>query len=55
LTGGGLVTVGGGKRWGNDEGGWIWCKYWVHMYVNGKMIPIETTPGMGEGRKDEGE
>jgi flavoprotein len=21
----------------------------VHMYVNGKMIPIESIPGMGEG------
>jgi hypothetical protein len=26
----------------------MWCKYCVHMYVNGKMIPIEITPGMGE-------
>jgi hypothetical protein len=21
----------------------------VHMYVSGKMITVETTPGMGEG------
>jgi hypothetical protein len=21
------------------------------MYVNGKMIPVETIPGMGEGRQ----
>jgi hypothetical protein len=27
----------------------IWCKYWVHMYVNGKMISVETIPGMGGG------
>jgi hypothetical protein len=24
------------------------CKYYVHMYVNGKMRPVETIPGMGE-------
>jgi hypothetical protein len=27
----------------------IQCKYCVHMYVNAKMIPVETVPGMGEG------
>jgi hypothetical protein len=26
------------------------CKYCVHIYVNGKMRPVETIPGMGEGR-----
>jgi hypothetical protein len=30
-------------------GGWIWCKYCVHLYVNGKMRHVETVPGMGEG------
>jgi hypothetical protein len=30
-------------------GAWIWCKYCVHMYVNGKMRPVETIPGMGLG------
>jgi hypothetical protein len=45
-----LVSVGGG----NGEGGWIWCKYSVYMYVNGKMIPVETVPEIGGGR-DEGE
>jgi hypothetical protein len=30
------------------------CKYCVHMYINVKMIPVETIPGMGEGR-DKGE
>jgi hypothetical protein len=30
------------------------CKYCVHMYVNGKMRPVETVPGMGaEGDKGE--
>jgi hypothetical protein len=24
------------------------------MYVNGKMIPIETIPGMGQGIKENG-
>jgi hypothetical protein len=25
------------------------CKYYVHMFVNVKMIPAKTIPGMGEG------
>jgi hypothetical protein len=36
-------------KWVNGEGGCIYCKYSVHMYVNGKMIPVETIPGMGGG------
>jgi hypothetical protein len=32
----------------------MWCKYCVHMYVNGKMIPVETVPGIG-GRGDKEE
>jgi hypothetical protein len=31
----------------------IWWKY-VHMYVNGKMRPVETIPG-GRERGDKGE
>jgi hypothetical protein len=30
-----LVPMGRGRR-GNGEGRRIWCKYCVHMYVNGK-------------------
>jgi hypothetical protein len=30
-------------------GGRIWCKYYILMYENGKMIPVETIPGIGEG------
>jgi hypothetical protein len=26
----------------------MWSKYCVHMYVNGKMKPVETTQGMEE-------
>jgi hypothetical protein len=22
----------------------MWCKYYVHRYVNGKMIPVEYIP-----------
>jgi hypothetical protein len=46
----------GGARWqGKRLGGWIWCKFCVHTYVNAKMIPVETIPGMGErGIKEEG-
>jgi hypothetical protein len=29
--------------------GLLWCKYCVLIYVNGKIIPVETIPGM-EGR-----
>jgi hypothetical protein len=28
-------------------GVWIWCKYCVHKYVNGKMVSVETAPGIG--------
>jgi hypothetical protein len=31
-----------------DLRGWIWWKY-VYMYVNRKMRPVETMPGMGGG------
>jgi hypothetical protein len=27
----------------------------VYTYVNGKMIPVETIPGMGMGWRDKGE
>jgi hypothetical protein len=30
----------------------IWCKYCIHEYVNDKMIPVETIPGVG-GDKEE--
>jgi hypothetical protein len=36
------------RIWGKGTGGRIWCKYCVYMYVNGKMRPVETIPGMGE-------
>jgi hypothetical protein len=32
-------------------GGWIWCKYYVCMYENGKIRPVETIPGMEWGDK----
>jgi hypothetical protein len=39
----------GEERWrGKGVGGVIWCKHCVHMYVNVKVIPVETVPGMGE-------
>jgi hypothetical protein len=44
----------GGRRWGNGEEGLIQYKYCVHMHVNGKMIPVQTIPGIsGEGDKGE--
>jgi hypothetical protein len=41
-----------GGRWGNGEGGCIWCKFCVNMY-NGKMISVETIIGVGEERYEE--
>jgi hypothetical protein len=32
---------------GESMGEWIQHKCCVHMYVNGKMIPVETIPEMG--------
>jgi hypothetical protein len=51
---GGLVPVEGGKWLRKGVGGRIWCKYCVHIYVNGKMIPTETIPRMARGG-DKGE
>jgi hypothetical protein len=36
-------------------GGWIWCKKSAHMYVNAKMILVETIPEMWGGGKVSGE
>jgi hypothetical protein len=44
-------TSGRGRRWGNGEGQWIWCKYCGHMYVNGKITSVETIPGMEGWRR----
>jgi hypothetical protein len=45
---GGLVAAGGEGKVGKSIGGWMWCKYCAHMYVNGKLRPVETIPGIGE-------
>jgi hypothetical protein len=47
-----LVSVQREKRCGNGQREWIWYKYCVHMYVNGKVISVETILG---GGGDEGE
>jgi hypothetical protein len=41
------VPVGRERMWGKDVGGWIWHKYCIYIYVNGKMRPVESIPGMG--------
>jgi hypothetical protein len=33
----------------------MWWKYYVLMYENGTMRPVETIPGMGGGRIKENE
>jgi hypothetical protein len=40
--------------WREGIGESIWCTYCKHTYVNRKMRPVETIPGMG-GRRDKGE
>jgi hypothetical protein len=31
----------------------MWWEYYVHMYENGKMRPVETVPGRGMGNERE--
>jgi hypothetical protein len=31
----------------------MWYKYYILVYKNGKMRPVETIPGMGGGDKGE--
>jgi hypothetical protein len=38
-----------GRRCRTGMKEWVWCKYFVHMYGNGKMIPVETVPRTGAG------
>jgi hypothetical protein len=45
----GLARVGEDKWWGKGVGGRIQCKKCVHVHVNAKMMPVETSPGIGEG------
>jgi hypothetical protein len=40
-----LVPVGGGGCGERVQE----SKYCVHVYINGKMRPVETIPGMGGG------
>jgi hypothetical protein len=49
VCGGGRFGTGGrGEVVGKGVGGWIWCKQCIHIYVNAKMISVETVPGSGE-------
>jgi hypothetical protein len=47
--GGGLGGGTGGMEdvVGKGAGGWIWCKQCIHVYVNAKMIPVETSRNLG--------
>jgi hypothetical protein len=49
-----LVPIGGERCGVKCVGKWIWYKYYVHIYVKGKMRPVETIPGMKENG-DKGE
>jgi hypothetical protein len=41
------------RRWGKGVRRSIWCKYCVHMNVNGKKIPVETISQTGGGELKE--
>jgi hypothetical protein len=30
----------------------LWWKYYLHMYINGEMRPVETIPGAEGGIKE---
>jgi hypothetical protein len=49
----GVGTSGSGEVVGKGVGGWIWCKYCIHMNVNGKTRPVETSKDGGMGDKGE--
>jgi hypothetical protein len=46
-----LAQVGTGRI--QRVGGWIWWKYYILMYENGKMRPAETIVGRECGDKGE--
>jgi hypothetical protein len=48
-----LVPLGGRRIQEKGIRVWIWWKYQVLVYENGKMRYAETIPGMGEGRDKE--
>jgi hypothetical protein len=46
-----LVSVGGKRWWEKGVRGWIWYKYYKHIYVNAKMILLKVFQECGEGGK----
>jgi hypothetical protein len=42
-------SLQGGRMWCKGVGGWIWCHYCAHVYVNRKVRPAETILGIVEG------
>jgi hypothetical protein len=56
ILGGAVIPVWGGKMWIEGIGVWITYKYCVHIYVNGKIRPVENISGVGMGEgEDKGE
>jgi hypothetical protein len=43
----GLASVGGRRIKGKVVREWIWWKYFLIKYKNGKLRPVETIPRMG--------
>jgi hypothetical protein len=56
-----MFCPGGGEGWhsgsgemgGKEVGRRIWYKKCIHMYVNAKMIPVQTIPGIKGGSMKE--
>jgi hypothetical protein len=44
-----LVPMGGRRIYGKGIGKWIREKYYILMYENGKVRPVEIILRMGEG------
>jgi hypothetical protein len=47
----GKAVIGTGEREevAKGVGGRTWCKHCMHVYINAKMIPVETVPGIRKG------
>jgi hypothetical protein len=46
----GVSTSWEGGCGGESDRRLILCKLCIHMYVNAKMVSVETVPGIGVGR-----
>jgi hypothetical protein len=40
------------RMWGEDVRGWLWCKYCLHMYENGKVTSVKTNNRVRGDKKE---